>query len=247
MEFEIKKSWLDLSEHKLHALFTRQKLPQNIVAGRVALITRMKAERKAERLKTRTHDRLWKELLDPAREELVVVRTMKSKLKRAPESPAIQFKYEVLHAYDTAITRVVERLRKVQIGKVYTPKQLAKMLRNEKKLPEDATGDHWTEFVMPGERVKIEAMFARLPDPIRGRKKVPFEKRLSMAERKRRRAALWDSIQAAIDTEEVRLRWATDEAQRAEILESIDKMEQAKFKLTQLGIMATLPDDWRNL
>lgn len=247
MEFDIKPSWLDMSERKLHALFTRKKYPQKLVAGRVALIQKLKAERRAQRLRHHTQDRLWKALLDPAREELGVLRTMKAKLKRAPETPATQRKYEVLHAYETAITRTIERLRAVQKSRQYTPAQLVKVLHAEKKLPEEVTGKHWADFVPPKKREEIERMFAALPEPVRGRKKTPFERSFTRAERRHQLKLLWDSIQEEYDDTQAALLLTKDEDKRAQLEAYIEELEQAKFKWTQIKATAPVPENWRQL
>lgn len=251
MNDDIKPSWLLMSHNKLHELLVNKGYPDPILND---ILKRVKAEKEArrkQRIKESFSSTLWREVLEPARTELGVVRTMKAQAKRlivedfVPDE--VQRRLDTLTTYEQVIVKIIERLAKVQKAGDYTPHQFAKELRNAGKLPSGEDGGHWTHYVSTKDRLLVESMFSKLPDPERGKKKIPFEKRLSKAEHKRMKAALWDRIAEETQRTEQELGMATFDDERKELEDKLFKLRKAAFILDGMQKTAVVPATWHGL
>ena len=190
----IKPTWLAMSPARLWQHLHDKKYPTAMVMDIVAQAQRVKSERRKARIKQTVAQQLWHELLDAARIELGIVRTLKSQTKRRVIEEfghaSTQAKYDALCAYDAVITSVIERLRRAQRTGEATPSQFAKFLNDNGKGPIPNNGEHWSDFVKIKDRRDVERMFDNLPDPARGKRKTPFERRISPDEHVLKRAHL---------------------------------------------------------
>lgn len=251
MDDDIRSSWLTMSHGKLHELLVKKGYPNPILNGILERVQTMKAQIKRERIKETVGTRLWQEVLEPARVELGVVRTMKAQAKRlivqdfVPDE--VQVRLDALNTYETVLVKIIERLVKVQKSGEHTPHQLARELRNAGKLPSGGDGGHWTHYVSTKDRVLVESLFSKMPDPARGKKKIPFEVRLSKAEHKRMKAALWDRIAEETQRTEQELNMATLDTERKDLEDKLFKLRKAAFILNGLQKTAVIPATWHGL
>lgn len=251
MESIIKPSWLAMSESRLYAHLKKREYPPHLIDTTIEQVRKFKEERRKQRIKATMGHNLWLDVLRPARTELGVVRTMKSQTKRVLAEdfghPETQAKMDALNAYDPVIAKTVERLAKAQKSGEITPSQLAQALVKQGKLPTGITGNHWTEFVTPEDRKRVEALFKRVPDPQRGKRKEPFERRISPQENARLRSALWDKI----DKEKAQVNQELDMATSPEKIKELEgrlaRLQEAGFKLNSLARTAPVPNTWHGL
>ena len=82
MNDDIKPSWLLMSHNKLHELLVNKGYPDPILNDILKRVIAEKEERRKQRIKESFSSTLWREVLEPARTELGVVRTMKAQAKR---------------------------------------------------------------------------------------------------------------------------------------------------------------------
>lgn len=251
MDSDIKQSWLSMSERRLYEHLKQAGFSQADARSKVDRVLRIKKKLKAERISATVGKQRWLEVLSPARIELSGVRTMKSQLKSAVEkgigSLEDDARYAALCAYELVLVKIIERLRKVQLAGEHTPLQLAEALREAGKMPTDGDGTHWTDYVTAADRRKVERMFNELPDPRRGKRKVPFVRKLSVTEHRRLKHALWDRMVDEKLRAEQELDLAQTEAHRKELEDKVMKLEHAIFKLSELPSTALVPRTWREL
>ena len=187
---DFKPSWVEMSEAKLKKLLTDQKYPYALMQNIFTQVRKIKADRKAARTKLTVLQQRWDDVLRPARTELATVRTMKSQVTKTLTTQfwnqSDKDKFNALCAYETVLVEVIQKLRKYQHEKdeeqQATPQQVAKLLREAgvRKMPNDGT--HWTDYVGGATRKRVSAMFNALPEPRRGKRKTPFEHRISPEE-----------------------------------------------------------------
>lgn len=251
MDEDIKPSWLNLNHNKLHELLVSKGYPAPIMNNMLERVKVMKAERRKQRIKETVSAPFWREVLSPARAELGIVRTMKAQAKRLIVTETVpdelQKRLDTLNAYETVIVKTIERLVKVQKSGAYTPHQFAKELQEAGKLPLGGDGSHWPHFVSTKDKANIEAMFKKWADPARGKRKVPFEVRLSKGEHKRRKAALWSKIAEETQRTEQELSMATFDDDREELEKKLFNLRKAAFILEGLRQTAVVPNTWHGL
>lgn len=247
MADDVKKTWLKMSERALHTHLTKQGYPPKLVRDTLNRVADIKRKAKSQRVHDNAVKTKWQEVLAPARIELGVVRTIKSQLRAAATEDALK-RLDVMAEYESVIVKVIARLRGVQKAGAYTPLQLATELRNAGKLHIEAgDGMHWTDYVGTLDRERIEGLFNRLPDPKRGKKKQPFDRRISRPEHRRQKHALWDRIlneKFALESEH---ELTTNAELREELYAKIMDMEHAIYNLDKLPPTSPVPRTWREL
>jgi hypothetical protein len=244
MDESIKKWWLDVSEARLRNTLTSKKMPPVLVGQLVARVQEMKAERRKARIKATTVVNSWEALLEAARAERQTVYVRKTQTKkRAPDD---QRKWEALCAYETAITAVIERLVKVRDSSAYTPKQFVAYLKEETGRIIPHGGEHWSDFVKASDKQRITLMFDALPQPARGRRKTPFERRMTKAMHKAQKFAMNMELINTIASAEREYEVTTDPEAQAKLDKQLDAMYSAQHVLDS-NPPAVLPRTWHGL
>lgn len=261
-----KHSWFAMSETKLRKYLEEQKYPAPIIRDALNAHRSAKAKAKAEKTRTTVLYRTWDDVLRPARTELGTVRTMKTQLTRIMADPMnftdVRPKYTALCAYEEVLVKVIAELRVHQKNDDYTPQALARALKDAGKRDLAHSGTHWTAYVERKDRVRVMQLFEQVPDPVRGKRKVPFELRISPEEFDRNRAVLVGQINKAETEVQQQLTLLErrkdapplpedEEARRqAKIKELEDALQDLQFAYYQLDILprtTRLPTTWRGL
>lgn len=252
MDENIKPAWLKISEQKLAELLSKAGYPHALASTIISRARQIKAERKAAKTKATVAYQLWDDVLAPARTEVATLRVTKAQIKREPViSPALQAKYDALCAYESVLVKVIEKLRKIQRGNEFTPMQFAAWVREELlsrgKKPLQGAGDHWTHYVKPSDRRRVETLFMDYPYPARGKKKRPFEAKISknVHERQRRRLVGQIGIELAQAEQEYEL--TTDPDERKHLDDHMQELHRANYKLDTIPRTSPLPATWEKL
>ena len=245
MDEDIKSWWLDASEARVRNSLVAQKLPPLVVAQTVARVLALKQQRRKERIKSTITAKSWDALLAVASTERQTLHVMKTQLKKI--EPLEQAKWETLCAYETVITAVIEKLRKVRKGSVHTPKSFVAFIKEEtgRVIPND--GVHWTDYVSAKDKQRITAMFDALPPPARGKRKTPFDRRITRAAHKAQRLALVERLNGEIASAEREYEVTTDPDTHDRLNKQLDAMHRAQYVLDNLPPNATLPATWHGL
>lgn len=252
---EFRPSWVNMSEAKLRKLLTEQKYPAALMMNIFSRVRDIKAKRKAERTRMTVLQQRWDDVLRPARTELATVRTMKAQttkiLMDKNIATDVRDKYAALCAYEEVLVEVIQKLRKYQQEKdeekQYTPQQVAKLLREAGKRAMPTNGTHWTDYVGGTTRRRIEKMFDDLPEARRGKRKVPFEHRISPQEFDRLRKVLVGQLFNAQHEAETMLAIVKDPQERAKFESMLSDVQYANYRLEILSRTSPLPATWRGL
>jgi hypothetical protein len=244
MDETIKSWWLDVSEARLRDLLTEKKLPSVFVGQIVARVQEMKSERRKARIKATTVANSWEALLAAARAERQTVYVRKTQTKKL--TPDDQRKWDALCAYETAITGVIERLVKVRDSSEHTPKQFVAYLKEETGRVIPHNGEHWTDYVKASDRQRITAVFDSLPQPPRGKRKTPFERRMTKPQHKAQSFALATELVNAIASAEREYEVTQDPDTKAKLDRQLDDMYRAQHVLDS-NPPAVLPRTWHGL
>ena len=233
---------LRMSVDALQKHLIAKQYPPKLVSDTVARFIVLKNEQRKQRIKRTMSGDLWEDLLAPARTELANARTMRGQAKRANNTQ----RYEVMSVYITSIAALIERLGKVQRAGEQTPKQFAQTLRNAGKHVA-GDGTHWTDWVSAREKERIEHLFNGLPPPLRGKRKEPFERKVSVLEAKRQRMNLLQRLNSEEELAQRDYEMATDVFERERLSKLLDDMQHAHFALDKLSPTAPAPRTWRGL
>lgn len=244
MDETIKTWWLTLDERTLHNHLTeRLKLPGDLVNEIKEKVSAIREERRAKKIKSTAIAKAWAEILDTARREVQIIRTMKQHIKNSNEPE----RWQTLCEYETVVVQTLERLKRVQKAGEYTPQGFVKHLQAEGKRRIPNQGRHWVDYVKPSDRNRIEDMFNAMPPSKRGKTKQPFERVVPAHLNRKHRMAMYEQIDEAIGYANQEL----DMAQTAQAKDTIKKrimdMEEAKFKLSELPRNHILPEKWEEL
>jgi hypothetical protein len=244
MDESIKSWWLDISEARLRTVLTAKKMPPVIAGQLVARVQTLKSERRKARIKATTVVNSWEALLAAARAERQTVHVRKTQTKKL--TPNDQHKWEALCAYETAITTVIERLVKVRDSSEHTPKQFVAYLKEETGRIIPNGGEHWTDFVKASDKQRITLMFDALPQPSRGKRKTPFERRMTKAMHKAQKFAMNTELINTIASAEREYEVTTDPEAMAKLDRQLDDMYRAQHVLDS-NPPAVLPRTWHGL
>lgn len=251
MDEDIKPFWLDMSEARLQRHLLEKKYPMSLVRGIVTRVRALKAQRRKSRIKATVTQQMWDDILRAARLELARIRTMKAQLKSTEMdgfmSNSGQAKFNALNIYGESIAEVIAKLRKLREAGDQTPKQFAAYIKQEtgRVIPND--GVHWSDYVSAKLKEQIVELFNRAPMAARGKKKVPFERKVSPEENSVQRAFLVSQLEVARkETEELLMR-AEDPEERKELKKILQDVQFADHKLDMASRTAFLPRQWRGL
>ena len=244
--FSVRKSWYRFSEKALRAHLTDTLgWPSDMVDRMAQQIHDDKQAQRKVKVKEGHVYNAWQLLLASARAEAANVRVLKSQTKMlGVEQPA---RWATLCAYETCIISTIEKLRKVQDAGEHTPMQFVEFLQREvgRTIPNDGT--FWVDYVKPADKRKITAMFNALPQPSRGKKKTPFERRIPMALHMAKRQALAKNIDSAEQATQTALSMNPDSFTTDELHADLEKIYRARYVLENTPKNAPLPARWQAL
>lgn len=251
MNDDIKPYWLTMGTHRLQRHLRSLKYPDPFIANIMSRVRWHKSEARKARIKTTVTHRLWDDVLKPARMEVGTIRSMKSQLKKALDeslgNDGLQEKFDALTLYESVIASTIEKLRKVQRASDYTPLRFADALREAGKMPTAGAGDHWTHYVKPKDRLKVELAFDKAPQAKRGRTKRPFEVKISVEQHDRLYAAMVKRINSEIANAEQEYDMVRRQEDRDRLNNLIQDLHRASFNLSQLSLTDPIPSHWREL
>jgi hypothetical protein len=244
--FSVRKTWYRFSEKALRTHLTDNLgWPSDMVDSMAQQIHDDKQARRKVKIKEGHVYNAWQLLLASARAEAANVRVLKSQTKMLGiEQPA---RWATLCAYEACISSTIEKLRKVQDAGEHTPAQFVEFLQREvgRTIPNDGT--FWVDYVKPADKRKITAMFNALPQPARGKKKTPFERRIPMALHMLKRKTLNDQIDSAEQATQTALSMNPDSFTTDELHADLKKIYRARYVLDTLPKNAPLPARWQAL
>lgn len=245
----LKPYWLTMSQPRLHSHLRNLKYPEPIIRGALKALHDAKSAQRAKRIKQTVVYKLWDYLLSPARTELGVVRTMKSQLfaKADEMGDAAPIKLKALSAYEDVLIETIAALRAVQKKDKLTPHQFAEQVRKRNQLVIPNRGEHWTDYVDATDKRRVEIMFDNLPDPKRGKKKVPFERRISVEENDLKRVELTKRLIAEQASAEQEYAMAQNSIEKDRLKDLLDRMQEAQYRLDLLSSTAPVPATWHGL
>jgi hypothetical protein len=245
MDDDIKSWWLNASEARVRNSLVAQKLPPLVVAQTVARVLELKKQRRKERIKSTVTTKSWEHLLDNARAERQTLLVAKSQLKKI--EPLDQQRWDALCAYETVISALIDRLRKVQGSSEHTPKSFIAFLKEETGRAIPNNGEHWVDYVKASDRQRITLMFDALPPRQRGKRKQPFERRITKQAHKAQRIALIDRLNTDIASAEREYEVTRDPEERKKIDDQLQSMHKAQHLLDKLKPTMPLPRTWHGL
>jgi hypothetical protein len=246
MDETIKAWWLTLSPHRLHNHLTlKLKLPAPMVAEITAQVNAIKESRRASKIKNSVVFKSWADIIDTARREVQTIRTLKHHIKKST-TPDPQ-RWDALCNYETVVAGIVEKLHGVQKDGTYTPTAFVRYLQTEGKRVPLHQGKHWTDYVKPADRDRIEEMFAALPHRTRGKTKEPFERTIPKHINVKHRIAMFKHLDDEIINAQQALDMARDDRDKEAIRKNIMDMEKAKFKLDQMPRNQPVPAKWQDI
>jgi hypothetical protein len=245
MDDDIKSWWLNASEARVRNSLVAQKLPPLVVAQTVARVLELKKQRRKERIKSTVTAKSWEAVLESARAERQTLLVSKSQLKKI--EPLDQRRWDALCAYEAVIAVVIDRLRKVQRSSEHTPKSFIAFLKGEtgRVIPND--GAHWIDYVKASDKQRITLMFDALPPPARGKRKQPFERRITKAAHKAQRLALIERLNTDIASAEREYEVTQDPEAHDKLNRQLDDMYRAQHVLDKTKPTAPLPATWHGL
>ena len=251
MKATIRPSWLAMSENKLYVYLTGREFPAEIIKQTMDTVKELKKQRKAQRIKQTMQDPLWNDMLRAARTERDTVRVMKVQTKQLVERefghPANVAKLAALTKYEDVIMKIIAKMEKMKKRGEHTPLQIAAELKRDGRMSPDVSGEHWTHYVTHTERTEVEELFKKFPDPARGKKKVPFEYRISRQEHERHRKDMSKRLQEEAIKAEQEVALAFDDEEREKLSAHLSDIREAQFRLEILPATMPIPKKWKTL
>jgi hypothetical protein len=251
MKADIKPSWLTMSTPRLERHLLEKAYPTDLMRDIVANVTAAKEQRRRQRIKTTVTHQLWDNVLQAARIELAGLRTMKCQLATALKTTSgvlpPNAKYEAMCAYEDVLITTINKLRRVQKAGEHTPAQFVRYIlkKTGRLIPNE--GAHWSDYVGNKDKLNIEALFNALPDPARGKRKTPFERRVSPKEHASARTHLVGQLERAqIELDERYAMPSTPEGKQS-LVELERDIQKANYVLAITKNTTPLPARWQGL
>lgn len=247
MNADIKPSWLRMNLNKLQILLRKRNYPDAVVRNIIHTVVDQRKVLRSKRIKNKVAYRLWDELLTPARAELNILRVMRSKLNKNGPASQDREKLSALQEYEAVISSTVYKLRKVQADGEYTPHQFVSFIYKETGRTIPNNGEHWSDYVSTKDRTRVHELFSKLPDPPRGRRKNPFERRVAPVVHERVRAELVRRMNDETERLEQELNMTKDTFERERLEGLLNQVYRAQSKLDALPLNIALPTTWHGL
>jgi len=251
MEENLQPAWLAMNTARLERHLREHKYPVPVMRDIMQAVALAKARQRRQRIKATVSHQLWDDILHAARDEVGVVRTMKSQSKRHAGPPASSAgtvaKYKALCAYEDVLVEVVAKLVKLQKAGEFAPGQFVAFIKEETGRIIPNNGEHWSDYVSAKDRRHVCALFDDVPDPIRGKRKTPFERRVSREEHIIKRASLVGQMKKAQDDLDMERKVTTI----PELVAALDAREmdlqRAYIALDTLKPNKPVPARWQSL
>jgi hypothetical protein len=242
----IRKTWYRMSAKSLHNHMTQKlQLPTDVAVDICKQVHAAKEAQRKQRIKISHVYNGWQTLIASAVAEQQNVRVLKSQTKALGGEGTD--KWQALCTYEECIKACIDRLRRVQEAGEHTPMQFVEFLRETTGRVIPNGGLFWTDYIKVQERRALEAQFAALPAPVRGRRKVPFERRLP----RHIHAAQRSALHTQLDEAQKRLTQAIDMKPDSFTLDELEadlrKVHQARYELDRTPKNAVLPNRWQAL
>jgi hypothetical protein len=251
MKDNLQPMWLVMSEARLTRHLKEHKYPTPVIQDILLAVRLAKAQNRKGRLKATVSHQLWDDILQAARIELAGLRTMKAQAKRRTDAEfgnaGTAAKYKALSAYEDVLTEVIARLVKVQKSGEFAPGQFVAFLKEEKGRDIPNNGEHWSDYVSPKSKRHVRELFEAAPDPVRGKRKVPFERRISPQEHIIKRSFLVGQMKKAEDDLAAERKVTTT----PELVAALDvramDLQRAYIALDTLKPTMPIPARWQSL
>jgi hypothetical protein len=251
MEENLQPAWLAMNSARLERHLREHKYPVPLMRDIMQAVALAKARQRRNKISATVSHQLWDDILHAARDEVGVVRTMKSQAKRqagsASGSAGTAAKYKALCAYEDVLVEVVAKLVKLQKAGEFAPGQFVAFIKKETGRDIPNNGEHWSDYVSAKDKRHVCALFNDVPDPTRGKRKVPFERRVSREEHIIKRASLVGQMKKAQDELNAERKVATTpEAIAALDVREMD-LQRAYIALDTLKPTKPVPARWQSL
>lgn len=242
---KIKPYWLTMHPNRLHTHLQKTLHMDDATAGQVlARAIEERAKVKSRKAKRTAAQRLWDEVLEPARYELATIRTMKAQTKAA--KPLNKSKWDALCVYEDAIHLWITKLKQVRRAGEHTPKQFTATLREAgKHVANDGT--HWADYIPQRTRQPVLDAFANLPPAKRGKTKIPFARTLPPSMRETQRVALAKEIDNTLAAAQREREVTQDPDEQARIDKKILRLHEAQYRLDKYPRQQAFPSSWEAL
>jgi hypothetical protein len=247
----IQPAWLAMSSARLERHLRERKYPVPVMRDILQSVRLAKAQQRKLRLKATVSHQLWDDVLSAARLELGGVRTMKAQAKR---QAAAEFgnagtaaKHKALCAYEDVLVEVIADLVKVQKKGTFAPGQFVAFVKEEKGWAIPNNGEHWSDYVDAEQKRHVRDLFDAAPNPVRGKRKAPFERRISPNAHAIQRSFLVGQMKKAKDEIDVERSFAkTPETIAALDAREMD-LQRAYIAMDNLKPTMPLPARWTGL
>ena len=251
MEENLQPAWLVMSASRLERHLIERKYPVPTMRDILHAVKLAKARQRKLKIKTTVAHQLWDDVLSAARLELGGVRTMKSQTKRQADAEfgnaGTVAKYKALCAYEDVLVEVIADLVKVQKKGTFAPGQFVAFVKEQKGWAIPNKGEHWTDYVDDAQKRHVRDLFDATPNPARGKRKVPFERRISPDVHIIQRSFLVGQMKKAKDEIDQERSFTTDpEALAALGVREMD-LQRAYLAMDNLKPTTPLPARWTGL
>jgi hypothetical protein len=135
----------------------------------------------------------------------------------------------------------------VQSQGEHTPRQFISFIAKETGRIIPNNGDHWSDFVSSKDKARVRDLFGKLPDPKRGKRKNPFERKVAPVVHERARAELIRLMNDEVERINQVLDMKQDKAETERLEARLSKVYQAQNKLDTLPTNIPLPSTWHGL
>jgi hypothetical protein len=192
-----------------------------------------KAMLRSSKAKDKQQARLWKELMMPLKAELKNANAMLVYKGGSPE------RREAIEGYVLVLNTLHDRLV-IDSHKNFTPAQLGKAQHRPNN------GSHWSDWIPPSVKVKVQEMFMNLPRD-GTKKKIPFERKVPAVLGKKLKARLLERTtkELGVAKEKARRSAMARDMDTNEIdVERVANIERAIEWITAADDTEALPTTW---
>lgn len=218
---------------RLKKRFADPRLPADAYNKELDKLMEQKKHLRSANAKQKQLARLWKELMMPLKAEIKNVNAMMQYKSACPE------RNEAVEGYALVLNTLHDRLT-IEAHKGFTPAQLGKAQLKPNN------GNHWTDWVPPSVKLKVNELFEAIPrDGIK--KKVPFERRVPESLGKKLRKRLLERTIKELDIAKIKAtksRLSNDMDTHELDLKRIANIELAINWINDADAMTALPTTW---
>jgi hypothetical protein len=251
MEENLQPAWLVMSTARLERHLIEHKYPVPVMHDILHAVKLTKARQRKAKTKATVSHQLWDDILSAARLELGGVRTMKAQAKRQADAEfgnaGTVAKFNALCAYEDVLVEVTAKLVKVQKAGEFAPGQFVAYLKEETGRVIPNNGEHWADYVSAKHKRHVRDLFDAAPHPARGKRKVPFERRIAPDVHIIQRSFLVGQMKKAQDVIDQERQIATTPEAIAELDAREMDLQRAYLAMDNLKPTMPLPARWTGL